>query len=402
MIGKPGDPGSRLNSDRMQSESGHVNPPISDSAMFSFGTGAEMTRMFEGGLPDRFLYSRHANPSNAALATKLAAMEDTEAALVTASGMSAIACAILQICSAGDHIIASRTVYGGTYALLENLLPRFGITTSFVDANDLSSVEQSTVSATKVIFAETMSNPLLAIADVSGLSELAHRKGIQLIIDNTFAPLICTPRHHGADIVIHSLTKYANGMGDHLGGVICGSHEFISGLMDVNSGATMLMGPTMDASVAADIRKNVQSLPVRIRQHSSNALLVASRLQEAGFRVVYPGMPSHPDYHRLQALSNPTYGAGAVLTLDCGNRDRADLLMQRLKEAGVGFLAVSLGFVHTLFSMPACSTSSEIPASERARMGLSEGFVRFSIGIDSDGEWLATKIVDSALEVLAA
>ena len=163
----------------------------------------------------------------------------------------------------------------------------------------------------------------------------------------------------------------------------------------------MLLGPSMDAGVAADIRKNLQSLPVRVRQHSANAMKVAGKLQESGFRVVYPGLDSHPDHQRLLTLSNPGYGAGAVLTLDCGTRDRADLLMQKLKEAGVGFLAVSLGYVHTLFSMPACSTSSEIPASERERMGLSEGFVRFSIGIDADGDWLASQIVDIAKSVLS-
>ncbi len=401
MIGKSSDPGSRLNLDRMQHPSGHVNPPISDSAMFAFGTGAEMTEMFEVGIPGRFLYSRHASPSCAALAAKLAAMEATEAALVTASGMSAIACAIIQTCSAGDHIIASRTVYGGTYALLDNLLPRFGIMTTFVNVNDLAAVSAAKTPRTKLIFAETMSNPLLAVADIPALADLAHQGGALLMIDNTFAPLICSPKAHGADIVVHSLTKYINGMGDHLGGVICGSSELIASLMDVNSGATMLLGPSMDAGVAADIRKNLQSLPVRVRQHSANALSVASRLEESGFRVVYPGLPSHPDFARLASLSNSGYGEGAVLTLDCGSRDRADRLMQRLKKAGIGFLAVSLGYVHTLFSMPACSTSSEIPASERERMGLSEGFVRFSIGIDADGDLLATEICQIGLEVLS-
>ncbi len=401
MIENSRDPGTRLNSDRMQHPSGHVNAPISDSAMFAFGTGAEMTEMFEVGIPGRFLYSRHANPSCAALAAKLAAMEGTEAAIVTASGMSAIACAILQTCSSGDHIIASRTVYGGTYALFDNFLPRFGITTSFIDINDCAALASALTQNTKMVFAETMSNPLLAVCDIPGLASFTQKNGLKLMIDNTFAPLICTPAEHGADIVIHSLTKYINGMGDHLGGVICGSENLIQTLMDVNSGATMLLGPSMDAGVAADVRKNLQSLPVRVRQHSANAMKVASSLERAGFRVVYPGLASHPDHNRLVSLSNHGYGSGAVLTLDCGSRDLADLLMQKLKEAGIGFLAVSLGYVHTLFSMPACSTSSEIPASERERMGLSEGFVRFSIGIDADGDWLASRINDITKSVLS-
>ena len=400
MIARSNDPGTRLNADRMQHPSGHVNAPISDSAMFAFSTGAEMTEMFEVGIAGRFLYSRHANPSCAALAAKLAAMEATEAAVVTASGMSAIACAILQVCSAGDHIIASRTVYGGTYALLENFLPRFGISTSFIDINNQTAITEALKPNTKMVFAETMSNPLLAVCDIPSLSAFAHSNGLTLMIDNTFAPLICSPAKHGADIVIHSLTKYINGMGDHLGGVICGTESLIQSLMDVNSGATMLLGPSMDAGVAADIRKNLQSLPVRVRQHSANALKVGLRLQASGFRVVYPGLETHPDHMRLLTLSNEGYGAGAVLTLDCGTRERADSLMQHLKDAGLGFLAVSLGYVHTLFSMPACSTSSEIPAAERERMGLSEGFVRFSIGIDADGDWLASEIATIATKVL--
>lgn len=400
MNAKFSDPGQRLNLDRQQSPTGHVNPPVSDSAMFAFDTGELMTQMFETGIPGKYLYSRHANPTNASLAGKLAAMENTEAALVTASGMAAISCAILQVCSSGDHIIASRTVYGGTFALLANLLPRMGIETSFIDINDPSAMDAARRPNTRIVFAETMSNPLLAVANLNLLSEFAKTNRLRLMIDNTFAPLMCSPSDHGADIVIHSLTKYINGMGDHLGGVVCASADFVSALMDVNTGASMLLGPTMDASVASDIRKNLQSLPVRVRQHSANASKVANALQNAGHRVVYPGLSSHPDYDRLQGLSNPGYGAGAVLTLDAGSRDAADRVMQTLTDRGIGFLAVSLGYVHTLFSMPACSTSSEIPAEERSRMGLSEGFVRFSIGIDADGDWLADEIVKAVNQVL--
>jgi methionine-gamma-lyase len=361
-----------------------------------------MTEMFEQGIPGRFLYSRHANPSNAHLAAMLAAMESTEAALVAASGMGAISCALMQLCESEDEIIASRTVYGGTYALMDNLLPRYGVRTHFVDINDLASLENAVNDRTKVVFAETMSNPLLAVANLRQIRNFCDRHKLTMVIDNTFAPLVVTPADHGADIVIHSLTKYINGMGDHLGGAVCGRADFVASMMDVNSGTAMLLGPAMDALVSSTIRKNLQTLPVRVRQHSANAMAVAKSLAEAGFSVVYPGLASHPDHTQLAAISNPGYGAGGVLTLDCGSRETADILMQRLQGQGLGYLAVSLGFVHTLFSMPACSTSSEIPTEERERMGLSTGFVRMSIGIDADGAALAAAITEEALRTLPA
>ncbi|MEI8282291.1 MAG: PLP-dependent transferase, partial [Armatimonadota bacterium] len=163
----------------------------------------------------------------------------------------------------------------------------------------------------------------------------------------------------------------------------------------------MLLGPTMDAQVSASIRKNLQTLPVRMKQHSQNALAVTSALQSSGFSVVYPGLGTHPDHRRFVGMADPCYGFGGVFTLDCGTREIADQLMQELVKEEIGHLAVSLGFVQTLFSMPACSTSSEIPEAERKRMGLSTGFVRFSIGVEPDSEALATKIVGIAKKILS-
>lgn len=379
---------------------GHVNPPISDSAMYEFATAVEMTEMFESGIPGRYLYGRHLSPSNHLLAQSLAEMEGTDSACVMATGMGAISCAVMQLCESGDEIIASRTVYGGTYALFANLLPKFGLTTHFVNMNDLDEVKRSISPKTKIVYCETLSNPLLACPDLVALGALCKERGLLLVVDNTFAPLIVRPAAIGADIVIHSLTKYVNGMGDHLGGAVCGSEEFIDSLLNVNTGSSMLLGPTMDAQVSSSIRKNLQTLPVRMKQHSQNALAVSLSLQEGGFSVVYPGLPSHPDHERFSAISDPAYGFGAVFTLDCRSRETADLFMQELVRVGVGHLAVSLGFVQTLFSMPACSTSSEIPEEERKRMGLSTGFVRFSIGVEPDSEGLATKILDVAKKIL--
>lgn len=368
--------------------------------MYEFETGSEMTEMFEHGIPGRFLYGRHLSPSNSLLAEELARMEGTEAACVTATGMGAISAVLMHICQTGDEIVASRTVYGGTYALLANLLPKFGVRTNFVDMNDLNEVAHAMSAATKVVYCETLSNPLLAAPDITGLAEFANLHGATLIVDNTFAPMIVRPASLGAHIVVHSLTKYVNGMGDHLGGAVCGSAELIAGMLDVNTGSSMLLGPTMDAQVSASIRKNMQTLPIRMKQHSANALGVASLLQENGYFVVYPGLSSHPDHARFAGFADSEYGFGGVFTLDCGSRELADRMMQEMKKRGIGHLAVSLGFVQTLFSMPACSTSSEIPESERDRMGLSTGFIRFSIGVEPDSQTLAKSILDVAQGVV--
>lgn len=379
---------------------GHVNPPISDSAMYEFASGAEMTEMFEHGIPGRFLYGRHLSPSNHLLGQDLAKLEDSEAACVMATGMGAISCVVMQICGAGDEVVASRTVYGGTYALFANMLPKFNVTTRFVNMNDLDEVRRNITVKTKILYCETLSNPLLACPDITALASLCKEHGIKLVVDNTFTPLIIRPISLGADVVVHSLTKYINGMGDHLGGVVCGSADFVSSLLDVNTGSSMLLGPTMDAQVSASIRKNLQTLPVRMKQHSQNAMLVSRRLQDHGCSVVYPGLSSHPDHHRFVSIANPAYGFGAVFTLDCRNRDLADELMQEMVRQKIGHLAVSLGFVQTLFSMPACSTSSEIPEEERNRMGLSTGFVRFSLGVEPDSEALAEAILSAVTKII--
>src|SRR5690606_35739623 len=213
---------------------------------------------FEGNAEGCYLYSRHSSPSNLYLDKALAAMEGTESANVAASGMGAITATLLQLCGNGDHVVSSRTIYGGTYAFLKNFTPRFGIRTSFVDITKLDLVEQAITKETKVLYCETVSNPLLEVADIESLAAIAKRHNIKLVVDNTFSPLSVSPVKLGADIVIHSLTKYINGSSDTVGGVICASNEFINELKDVNTGACMLLGSTMDSLRAARDRKSTR------------------------------------------------------------------------------------------------------------------------------------------------
>ena len=365
-------------------EFGGVNPSISDSSTYTFLSAKTMLDTFEGNTEGCYLYSRHTSPSNLYLDQAMAAMEGTEAANVAASGMGAITAVLLQLCGTGDHVVSSRTIYGGTFAFLKNFAPRLGIQTSFVDITKLDIVEAAILPSTRVLYCETVSNPLLEVADIAGLAEIAKRYGLQLVVDNTFSPLSVSPSILGADVVIHSLTKYINGSSDTLGGVTCGSQDFINSLKNVNTGASMLLGPTMDSFRSASVLKNLRTLPIRIKQHSFNAQFLANGFEKAGVKTVYPGLASHPSHQLYASMINPEFGFGGMLTVDAGSLDKANALMELMQAQNLGYLAVSLGFYKTLFSAPGTSTSSEISIEEQAQMGLTAGLIRFSIGLDHD------------------
>lgn len=378
------DPSTEIQDYLVFGEYGDVNPSITDSSTYTFLSPNSMKELFDHEVEGCFLYSRHWNPTNKYLADALSRLEDSEAAIVTGSGMSAIACSILQVCNSGDEIISSRTIYGGTYALFKNLLPRFGINVKFVNTQDLGAVKKAITKKTKIIYCESVSNPLLEIADIPKLSELANSHKIKLMVDNTFSPIILSPIHLGAHIVIHSLTKFINGTSDCVAGCVCSGNEFIHQLMDINSGTAMLLGPVLDSHRAASILKNLHSLHIRIEKHSANALYLAENFERLGLKVYYPGLASHNGHKLLKEIMNEGFGYGGMLAIDAGDENRADDLMKKMQEEKVGYLAVSLGYFKTLFSSPGHSTSSEIPKEEQQKMGLSEGLVRISIGLDNN------------------
>ncbi len=367
-------------------EFGGVNPSISDSSTYTFLAAKSMADTFEGNLEGCYLYSRHSSPSNLYLAQALAAMEGTETAHVTASGMGAITATLMQLCSSNDHVISARTIYGGTYAFLKNFMPKFGVDTTFIDITNLAKVEAAIQPETKVIYCETVSNPLLEVANIQALAELANKHNISLVVDNTFSPLNLSPVQLGAHIVIHSLTKFINGTSDTVGGVICGTQEFIDQLRNVNDGAGMLLGPVLDSLRASSILKNMRTLHLRIKKHSENTLYLAEKFQEDGLKVSYPGLATHPQHRLFKNLYNEEYGFGGIVSIDVGSYNKANELMELLQERNLGYLAVSLGFYKTLFNAPGKATSSEIPEDEQTQMGLSEGLIRFSIGLDNDIE----------------
>ncbi|HNX43668.1 MAG TPA: aminotransferase class I/II-fold pyridoxal phosphate-dependent enzyme [Bacteroidales bacterium] len=367
-------------------EFGDVNPSITDSATYTFMQAKTMTDVFKGEQEGCYLYSRHWNPSNKYLADAMAALEGTEQAWVTASGMSAITCAILQLCSSGDHIISSMTTYGGTFAFLQNYATKFNIKTTFVDICDLESVRKAIRPETKLIYTETMTNPMLQISDIPALAAIANEHGIKLVVDNTFTPMIVQPAVLGAHVVVYSMTKFINGKNDCVAGAICSTADFINSLIDVNNGTSMLLGPVLDPLRSSSILKNLHTLHIRMQQHSRNALYLAGKMKEAGLKVSYPGLPEHKGHELMKKLMNPDFGFGGILTVDLGTSEKAARFMEIMEMHDVGYLAVSLGYFKTLFSNSGRSTSSEVPQEIQDEMGMSEGLVRFSVGLDHDIE----------------
>jgi methionine-gamma-lyase len=380
-------------------EFGGVNPSITDSATFTFMTPENMEKLFEEEVQGCFLYSRHLNPANENLSKALALLEGAESALVTASGMGAITTTLLQLCKTGDEIISHRVIYGGSYAIQKNFFPRLGIKSHFVNVLDLDAVKSKINNKTKVIYCESLSNPMLEIPDIKLLRKIADENNLTLVVDNTFAPYCLSPYSDGAHIVVHSLTKFINGASDGLGGSVCGPHDFISSMMSVNDGAAMLMGPVLDSLRSSCILKNMRTLHIRMRQHSKNAMYVAENLEKLGVRVIYPGLSSHPQYEFAKKVFYTDYGYSGMITIDAKTEENANKLMVKMQEEKVGYFAVSLGFYKTLFSSPGRSTSSEIPEEEQKEMGMTPGLVRFSMGIDDDIERTFDRIKKCVKEV---
>lgn len=367
-------------------EHGGVNMSIEASTTFTAMHPDILTDMFHGDKgPDQggcYLYGRHFNPTVYALSKQLAALEGTESAYCTASGMAAISGVLFQLCNSGDHIVSSNTVYGGTYALMHDFMPlKAGITTSLVDINDLDAVEVAITEKTRVLYTESIANPTLRVADIPALADIAHRHGIKLVIDNTFSPLLLSPKQLGADIVVHSMTKFIGGASDHISGAICADKEFIHQLMDLHTGSLMLLGPTMDPQTAFNLNLRIPHLPLRMAEHGRRAQLFAERLQELGLNVNYPGLPEHPDHEMISDLHCADYGYGGILTLDMGTEDLANRLMDMLQnDYRFGYMAVSLGYFDTLMSCSGSTTSSEMTEEDKADAGISPGLVRMAIG----------------------
>lgn len=396
-------------SQQLQGQFGGVNGAIEASSTFAIMEPQTLNKLFAGELGAEhglYIYSRHFNPTVLSLGRKMAALEDTEAAYCTASGMSAIAAVMLQLCSSGDHIVASSRLYGGTHALLAHFLPRTcNIRTTFVDVDDMEAVGAAVRAETKVLYFESISNPRLAVANIPALSNLAHSRGLTAVVDNTFAPLLLTPVRLGADVVVHSLSKYISGAGDIIAGAVCGPAELISAMMDLHHGALMLLGPTMDPHVAFQVGLRIPHLSIRMKEFGTRALQYAKRLKKLGLKVLYPGLEDHPYHALMTKLLNDGYGYGGMMCLDLDTKERAQDFMRHLQNVThFGWMAVSLGYHDTLMSCSGSSTSSGLSEQEKAESGISPGLVRMSIGFTGSTEQRWSQLLEAlvALKLVPA
>jgi len=333
-------------------------------------------------------YSRTSNPTRAALERNLARLEAGRFGFAFASGMAAIN-TVLTLFKSGDHIITGQNVYGGTFRLFERVLKNFGFEFSYVDTTDLANVEGVIRKNTRLLFLETPTNPIMEITDLAAASELAHRHGLLVAVDNTFmSPYLQRPLELGADIVVHSTTKYLNGHSDGVGGAaIMNDAGLAERLQFLQNAAGAVLGP-MDSWL---VLRGVKTLAVRMRQHSENGMAVA-RFLDAHPKVKlvhYPGLPSHPQY---ELGKKQMHGPGGMLSFETGSIENARTLLNSVKLCS---LAESLGGVETLISHPASMTHASVPPEDRKRLGITDGLVRISVGIEDVEDLIAD--LDQAL-----
>jgi cystathionine beta-lyase/cystathionine gamma-synthase len=327
------------------------------------------------GLSAGFIYARDGHPNAAQLAEKMSRLERGDAGLVCASGMGAIASTFLSHLSQNDHVLVAKGVYGKTTALVTRILPRWGITVDFFDASDARSLQARLTANTRLVFAETLSNPLLRVADLDSLAAVTREAGIPLAVDNTFAPLLCRPIEHGATFVIHSATKMIGGHSDLTLGVLVGPSRLVEPIRVVAS----TLGQTGNPFESWLAMRGLATLSVRMEKASKTALELARRLERHPKvnRTFYPGLESHPEFAIASRLL--AGGSGAMVTIDLGTRTRAESFIKGL--ASIPF-APSLGDVQTTLSHPATTSHRGQDSVQLAAQGLTAGMVRISVGLE--------------------
>lgn len=358
---------------------GALATPIHQTATFTFESAEQGGRRFaleEGG----YIYSRLGNPTNTQLEDKLAMLEGAEAAISTASGIGAVASAFWTVLKAGDHVVAAKTLYGCTYAYLNHGISRYGVEVTFVDTTNLEEVRQAMRENTKIVYLETPANPNLEVADIEAISEIAHQnKDCIVMVDNTFCtPYIQRPLEFGADVVIHSGTKFLNGHGDVISGFVVGSGEFIKNVRLF--GVKDMTGASLSPFDAFLIIRGMKTLEIRMEKHCENAMKVAKFLEghNAVEKVYYPGLESFPQYELAKKqMSLP----GAVIAFEVkGGIEEGKKVINSTELCTI---AVSLGDAETLIQHPASMTHSPYTKEEREMAGISDGLIRIAVGLEN-------------------
>ena len=346
------------------------------TSSFVFNNAAEAEARFRGEQPGN-IYARFTNPTVTMFEQRLAALEGAERCVATASGMSAILATVMGLLSAGDHIIASRSIFGSTVQLFNNIIGRFGVETTFVSPTDISEWQAALRPNTKLFFVESPSNPLTEVSDIRVLAALAQQSGVKLAVDNCFcSPALQRPLALGADIVIHSATKYLDGQGRVLGGAVLGNHQLLEGVY----GFLRTAGPTLSAFNAWIFLKGLETLKLRMDAHSASALALAQWLEAHPQveRVYYPGLPSHPQ-HEL-AMRQQRTGGGIVAFEVRGGKDAAWRVVDSTRMISI---TANLGDAKTTITHPTTTTHSRLTAEQRASAGIRDGLLRVAVGLES-------------------
>lgn len=373
---------------------GSLATPIHQTATFVFDSAEQGGRRFaleEGG----YIYTRLGNPTNTQLEEKIALLEGAEAAVSTASGIGAVASAIWTVLKAGDHVVAAKTLYGCTFSYLNHGLSRYGVDVTFVDTTNLDEVRKAMRDNTKLVYLETPANPNLTVADIEGISKIAHEnKDCVVMVDNTFCtPYIQRPLELGADIVIHSGTKFLNGHGDVISGFVAGSAEYIKNVRLF--GLKDMTGAVLSPFDAFLIIRGLKTLEIRMEKHCSNAMKVAEFLEnhKAVERVYFPGLKSFPQYDLAKKqMSLP----GAVIAFEVkGGMEEGKKVINSVELCKI---AVSLGDAETLIQHPASMTHSPYSKEEREMAGISDGLIRIAIGLENVEDIIAD--LDNALNTI--
>lgn len=355
---------------------GEVSVPIFQSSTFRFPSAQEGAARFAGE-SSGYIYTRLQNPTIQALEDNVAAMEHGTGAMATSTGMAAVTTTLLALLKAGDHVISTDSLYGATRVVLERELPRFGVRSAFLDTSNLENVEKAMEAGTRLVYVETPTNPTMILTDIEGIARIAHTHRAFLVVDNTFAsPYLQRPLDWGADIVVHSLTKFVNGHSDVVGGAIVTRREDIYKQI---RGVLSLFGATMDPHQAWLILRGARTLPLRMEKAMENAMKIALYLKgHPKVRWVrYPGLPEHPQYRIAQKQMD---GFGAMICFGVENGiDGGITVMNKVRLIT---LAVSLGGVESLIEHPASMTHASIPQKERASAGISDELIRLSVGCE--------------------
>ncbi len=361
-----------------------INVPIYQTSTFEVSSAQELAELLEFSRPGHS-YSRYSNPTHAALELALAELEGAEACHITGSGMAAIHAVILSTVRAGDEVIIPRAVYGGVVGLVQAILTRSGIDVRAVDTTDMSAVEAAIGDRTRLLWLETISNPTTAMADIAALSAMAHRRGVVVAVDNTFAsPYLANPLALGADLLVHSTTKYVGGHSDITGGALLGSAERVDAARRIVINAGGNAAP-LEAFLAL---RGLKTLALRMERHSANALAAACALEGSrGIESVhYPGLASHPQHDLAQRTLRDGMSGGMLSIELAGGRPAGERFLDRLK---IAVHATSLGSAETLCSHPASSSHRQLNEEELGQAGLTPGMVRISIGLEDPDDLIA-------------